>query len=112
MVYFARSREELALVLAHELSHNILNHRKAPCGKGRWLSSEDYKKSVNAVLDSKYERLSRLKKVLEGFSFSRGRHQRYHESDADSLAIILLKKSNISFQAGFFLRLEQCGQPV
>jgi len=56
--------------------------------------------------DSKYERLSRLKKVLEGYSFSRGRHQRYHESDADSLAIVLLKKSNIAFNAAYFLRLD------
>ena len=74
--------------------------------RAEWLSSEDYKKSLNAVLDSKYERLSRLNKVMEGYSFNRGRHQRYHESDADSLAILLLKKSNIPFQSGFFLRLD------
>jgi hypothetical protein len=61
---------------------------------------------LNAVLDSKYERLSRLKKVLENYSFSRSKHQRYHENDADSLAILLLKKSNIAFNADFFLRLD------
>jgi hypothetical protein len=61
---------------------------------------------LNAVLDSKYERLSRLKKVLEGYSFNRSRHQRYHESEADSLAIILVKKSNIPYNAVFFLRLD------
>jgi hypothetical protein len=71
-----------------------------------WLASEDYQQSLNAVLDSKYERLSRLKKVLENYSFSRSKHQRYHESDADSLAIILLKKSNLAFNADFFLRLD------
>jgi hypothetical protein len=107
LIAFSRSREELSLVIAHELSHNILTHpENAMKQRAEWLTSEDYQKSLNAVLDSKYERLSRLKKVLETYSFSRSKHQRYHESDADSLAIVLLKKSNIPFQADFFMRLD------
>jgi hypothetical protein len=107
LIAFAQSREDLALVIAHELSHNILNHREtAMRQQAEWFTSDDYKKSMNAVLDSKYERLSRLNKVLEGFTFSRSRHQRYKESDADSLAVILLKKSNIPFSASFYLRLD------
>ncbi|MBS1564509.1 MAG: M48 family metalloprotease, partial [Bacteroidetes bacterium] len=107
LINFSRSREELALAIAHELSHNILNHpENAMKQRAEWLSSEEYKKSINAVLDSKYERLSRLKKVLENYSFSRSKHQRYHEGEADSLAIVLLKKSNIAFNAVYFLRLD------
>lgn len=107
LLKFVQSREELALVLAHELSHNILTHAEnAMKQRAEWISSDEYKKSLNAVLDSKYERLSRLNKVLENYSFNRSRHQRYHESDADSLAIILLKRSNIAFQASFFMRLD------
>jgi Zn-dependent protease with chaperone function len=107
LITFSTSREELALAIAHEMSHNILHHvENAMYQKAEWLSSDEYKQSLNAVLDSKYERLSRLKKVLEGYTFSRSRHQRYHESEADSLAIILLKKSNIPFQASYFLHLD------
>jgi hypothetical protein len=107
LITYATTREELALAVAHEMSHNILHHiENALREKAEWLSSDEYRQSLNAVLDSKYERLSRLKKVLEGYTFSRSRHQRYHESEADSLAIILLKKSNIAFQAGYFLRLD------
>lgn len=107
LIVFSRSREELSLVIAHELSHNILTHpENAMKQRAEWLTSDEYQKSLNAVLDSKYERLTRLKKVIENYSFSRSKHQRYHESDADSLAIILLKKSNIPFQAEFFLRLD------
>jgi Zn-dependent protease with chaperone function len=107
LIVFSRSREELSLAIAHELSHNILSHpENAIMQRAEWLTSEDYQQSLNAVLDSKYERLSRLKKVLENYSFSRSKHQRYHESDADSLAIILLKKSNLAFNADFFLRLD------
>jgi hypothetical protein len=107
LISFARSREELALVIAHELSHNILNHpENSMKERAEWFTSDEYKKSLSAVLDSKYERLTRLKKVFSGYSFDRSRHQRYHESDADSLAIVLLKKSNIPFNARVFLRLD------
>ncbi|HEY4334527.1 MAG TPA: M48 family metalloprotease, partial [Puia sp.] len=100
-------REELALIVAHEMSHNILHHiERALYEKAEWLSSDEYKQSLNAVLDSKYERLSRLKKVLEGYSFSRSRHQRYHESEADSLAVVLLNHTGIPFQASYFLHLD------
>ena len=107
LIVFSKTKEELSLVIAHELSHNILTHpENAMKQRAEWLTSDEYEKSLNSVLDSKYERLTRLKKVLENYSFSRSKHQRYHESDADSLAIVLLKKSNIPFQADFFLRLD------
>jgi len=107
LVSFCRTREELSLAIAHELSHNILNHvENATRQRAEMLTSDEYKKSLESVLDSKYGRLTRLQKVLESYSFNRSRHQRYHESDADSLAILLLKKSNIPFNAEFFLRLD------
>jgi Zn-dependent protease with chaperone function len=107
MISFVRTREELALIVAHEMSHNILHHAEnAMSQRAEWLTSDEYRQSLNAVLDSKYERYSRLNKVLDGFAFSRNRHQRYKESDADSLAVILLKRSNIAFQAEYFLRLD------
>jgi len=107
LITFARSREEIALVIAHELSHNILEHTdKAMKEQAEWLTSDEYKKSLEAVLDSKYERLTRLKKIFENYSFSRSRHNRYHESDADSLALVLLQNSKISFDPVYFLRLD------
>lgn len=107
LITFSQSREEVALVVAHELSHNILNHAENSMKeRAAWLTSEEYKNSLNAVLDSKFERLSKLKKVVESYSFSRNMHHRYHESEADSLAIVLLKNSNISFDPKVFLRLD------
>ncbi len=107
LVHFSQSREELALAIAHELSHNILNHpENAMKERAEWLSSDEYKNSLKNVLNSKYGRFSRLKEILENYSFSRSRHQRYHESDADSLAIILLKNCHIGFNAEYFLHLD------
>lgn len=107
MIHFCRTREELALVVAHELSHNLQHHVENLMKEAaEWLASDEYRKSVKAVLDSKYERYSRLKTVFEGYQFSRSRHQRYHESDADSLAILLLKNAHVAFKAEYFLRLD------
>lgn len=107
LIAFAESNEDVALVVAHELAHNILNHAdNAMKEKAEWLTSDDYKNSLNTILDSKYERLSRLKKVFENYGFDRSRHQRYHESEADSLGIVLLKNSGYSFNPKFFLRLD------
>lgn len=107
LVAFASSREELALIIAHELAHDILGHaEKSMKERSEWLTSDEYKKSLNQVLDSKYERYSRLKKLMEGYTFSRTRHNRYHESEADSLAVVLLKNSRIPFDPQYFLRLD------
>jgi hypothetical protein len=107
LVTFAKYREDIALVIAHELAHNTLNHAdKSMRERAEWVTSEEYKKSMDDVLDSKYGRLTRLKKVFEKFSFDRSRHSRYHEGNADSLAIIFLKNSRIPFNPDFFLRLD------
>lgn len=107
LITYSTTREDVAMVIAHELSHNLLNHAEnAMKGKAEWLASDEYKESLQSVLSSKYERYSRLKKMFENYSFSRSRHQRYHESDADSMAIVLLKNSNIAFDPAFFLRLD------
>ena len=107
LLSFVQSREEMALVLAHEMSHNILLHcENSMKEKAELLTSEEYINNVNAILESKYERYSRLKKIIEGYSFGSARHNRYHEGEADSLAVVLLKNANITFNPAFFLRLD------
>jgi Zn-dependent protease with chaperone function len=107
LITFSGSREELALAIAHEMSHNILHHpENAMRERAAWLSSDEYKQSLNAVLSSRYDRLTRLQKILEAFTFSRSRHQRFHEAEADSMAIVLLKKCDITFDAKYFLHLD------
>jgi hypothetical protein len=107
LITFLQTREELALVLAHELAHNAKKHSyHAMYDRAEWLSSEEYKSSLNSVLDSKYERYTRLKSIVDNVKFDRSRHQRYNESDADSMAIAALRKSDLGFEPGFFLRLD------
>lgn len=103
----SQSREELALYIAHEISHDLLNHsQNSMKERAELLNSEEYKSAINNVLNSQYDRYSRLMKVTESFSFDRTRHSRYSEQAADSFAIILVKNSNISFDASSFLNLD------
>lgn len=107
LICFAQSREEMALVIAHELSHNLLQHPdKSMREHAEYFTSAAYQQSLNDVAKEKYGRLTKLTKLFEGYSIDRSRHHRYHESDADSLAIVLLKNSRIGFDARFFLRLD------
>ncbi len=107
LISFANSREELALIIAHELSHNILTHTEnAMQQKAEMLTSDEYNASLKDVLNSKYGRLTKLKDILASYSFSRSKHSRYKEADADSLAIILLGNTKIPFNAAYYLRLD------
>ena len=107
LISFAESREEIALVLAHELAHNLLNHpEKSMREKAETITSKEYKDNINAILSSKYGRFSMLKKIIEGYVFNNARHNRYHEDEADSLAIELLTNSKQIFRPEFFLRLD------
>jgi hypothetical protein len=107
LLTFVQSREEMALVLAHEMSHNILLHcENSMKERAAFLTSDEYINNVNAILESKYERYSRLKKIIEGYSFGSAKHNRYHEGEADSLAVVLLKNAHITFNPAFFLRLD------
>ncbi len=107
MIDFARSKEELSFVLAHELSHNLLNHaQEADMNRADWLTSDEYKNGLKDISASKYQKFSKLKNLVKGFSFTRNRHSRYGETNADSLAIVLLKNAKIPFNAQWLLRLD------
>lgn len=110
IVISAKNREELSLYIAHELSHDILKHtEQAMKAHAEIIVSDDYKESLKNVLSSKYGRYSQLMKITENMSFDRNRHSRYSEQAADSLAIVLVKNSNISFDAASFLNLDTMG---
>jgi len=107
IVDFVETREELAFILAHELSHNILNHAEISMSKkAEWLTSAEYEKMLKEVEQMKYSKLTSLKKIFRDYTFGKSKHSRYNEGSADSLAILLLKKANIPFQANWLRRLD------
>ena len=107
LLAFVQTREELALVLAHELAHNALKHpENSMIERAELLTSEKYKTELEEIGKSDYGKYSKLTKVLEGYSFSRAKHNRYHEEEADSMAQVLLTNSKMAYDPKIFLRLD------
>ena len=88
------SDEELALVIGHEISHQLLNHSESKIKKNiALLSSEDYKEEIKAIKKSTDSKYLRIKKLLKDMIVETGTHSRYKESEADSLGVILIKNA-------------------
>ena len=104
---FAKSKEELAFILAHELSHQVLNHpENADKKRAEWITSDEYKKKLNDISNSEFQKLTQLSNLFKSFTFSKTRHSRFNESVADSLAIVFLKNAKMPFNANWLLRLD------
>ena len=101
------NEDELALVLGHELSHQLLNHSESKIRKNiALLSSDDFieeMKSIRKSTDGKYERYKALMKDLVTQT---GTHSRYKESEADSLGIILVKNAGYNVQNAALILLK------
>lgn len=107
LIEYVQSKEELTFIIAHELSHNILNHAlNADKSRAEWLTSKEYEASLKEIGNSKYQKLTQLKKLITNFAFSRTKHSRFNESSSDSLAIVLLKNSKVKYNANWMLRLD------
>ena len=103
-------RDELALILAHEMSHNYLKHSmQSMKKKAEWLSSEDYKDFIKDLSKEKYNRYNKLVNAFKDYKFSNSKHNRYGESNADSMAVDIISKAGFSFDAAWFLRLDSVG---
>ena len=104
---YVKSREELAFIIAHELSHNLLKHADQSMKENsEWLTSSEYQNSLELIRKEKYEKLTKLINIHKTFAFSSNKHSRYSENNADSMAVVLLKNSGIPFSANWLLHLD------
>lgn len=103
-------RDELALILAHEMSHNYLQHSlQSMKKKAEWLNSDDYKEFIKDLSKDKYNRYNKLMNAFKDYKFSSSKHNRFGESNADSMAVEMLSRSGFAFDASWFLRLDSVG---
>ena len=103
-------RDELALILAHEMSHNFLGHSmQSMKKKAEWLSSDEYKDLLKDLSKDKYNRYNKLVNAFKDYKFSSSMHNRFGESNADSMAVDILSNAGFAFDAAWFLRLDSVG---
>ncbi|MFT3979649.1 MAG: M48 family metalloprotease [Ferruginibacter sp.] len=103
-------RDELALILAHEMSHNFLGHSlQSMKKKAEWLTSDEYKDFIKDLSKDKYNRYNKVVNAFKDYRFSSSKHNRFGESNADSMAVDILHAAGFAFDAAWFLRLDSVG---
>lgn len=101
--------DELAFVIAHELSHQFLKHYEDKIKKNiALISSDDFKKEMKAITKAKDGRYMRYKNLMKDLTAQSTTHSRYKENEADSLAVILITNAgyNSTVAAPILLKLD------
>lgn len=85
------NEDELALVLGHELAHQLLEHSNSQMEKSiTMLTSDDFKSELKDIKKSHYGKYDRFRKLMKGLYVESGKHSTYKESEADSLGLIFI----------------------
>lgn len=89
------SEGELAFVICHELAHNLLNHVNDRMKKYiEFTHSRETQQKLREISRSTYNKTKKAMDLLENVIFDNRKHSRTNESEADSLALVLLKNTN------------------
>ncbi|MBL4710143.1 MAG: M48 family metalloprotease [Flavobacteriales bacterium] len=87
--------DQLAFVISHELSHQILNHVDGSVkNKIDYLDSKEYKNKIKSIKNLEYNNNTVYESFLLDLSLKSSGRTRQKEREADSLAIVLLQNTN------------------
>ena len=102
--------DELALVIGHEIAHQLLNHLQSKIEKSiTMLTSDEFKEELKKIKKADYGKFERFRKLMKGLNIESGKHSTYKESEADSLGVVLIKNANfnISNASKILLKLDK-----
>jgi hypothetical protein len=102
--------DELALVIGHEISHQLLNHSGSKMQKTiAMLTSDEFTNELKKIKKSDYGKFDRYRKLMKDINVESGRHSSYKESEADSLGLVLIKNAgyNTSNALTILLKLDK-----
>jgi Zn-dependent protease with chaperone function len=102
--------DELALVIGHEIAHQLLNHSDSKIQKTiAMLTSDEFTSELKKIKKADYGKFDRYRKLMKDINVESGRHSSYKESEADSLGIILIKNAgyNTNNAARVLLKLDK-----
>ncbi len=108
-----QNEAEIAMVLCHELAHQILDHSDNGIAEYAALKNDrEFEKQVKTALRGSYNRVERIEALALDLAVDRGRHSRSHEHEADSLGFELLKRTPYSRTAALTIMdvLAACDQ--
>jgi len=105
--------DELALVIGHEISHQLLNHGDSKIQKSiAMLTSEEFIQELKNIKKADYGKFERYRKLMKDINIESGKHSRYKESEADSLGVVLIRNAgyNIATASKVLLKLDKVEQ--
>lgn len=88
------NEDEIALVIGHELAHQLLTHLDSKVRQTiSTLTSDEFKKELKDIKRSEYNKFGRFKNLMKGISIESGKHSRYKETEADSLGVVFARNA-------------------
>ncbi len=95
---------QLAFLLCHELSHQLLQHVQEKFSARRALVTDKaVKKEIRDIRAAKYNKLDRRTQFALRYSYTFANYSRAKERAADSMAIVLLQKTPYDIGEGMGL---------
>lgn len=86
------NESQAVFILCHELSHFLLQHGEKRMHKYvETINSDQVQSELKKIKDREFKKREILDKLVENISFNSFRHSRDHESEADSMAVELMK---------------------
>jgi hypothetical protein len=83
---------QAAFILCHEISHYYLGHQEKSIEKYvNTINSPEMQAQLRKIKGSEYHRREQLQSLVKGLAFDSRRHSRDHESQADSMAVELMR---------------------
>ena len=86
--------DELALVIEHEIAHQLLKHADGIIEKSIAIfTSDEFKAAIKNIKKVDYGKFDRFRKLMKGITIESGKHSTYKEGEAYSLGAVLIKNA-------------------
>jgi hypothetical protein len=93
------NESQAAFIISHEIAHHHLKHSENSIAEYvETLYSAETQQTLKAVKRSQFNKAEQLDLLTTKLSFDSRRHSRDHETEADSLAVELLKNTRFDLQ--------------
>lgn len=91
---FLDDESQVAFVLCHEIAHHTQNHVNQAIGQYvETLYGEETQRQLKEISKSEFGKTQKALALMKSFAYGSGRHSRFKESEADSLAIVYLSRT-------------------
>ncbi len=97
LIELVDDEHQLAFVIAHELAHFILKHAETSMSKALGvLGSSEFKGKIKEIKRMEYNKVKKFENLMKDLAIKTSSHSRELESDADALAVELLKNTRFN----------------